>query len=265
MASGFPSEMIWKGQDYHSIAALAKACGVEKSTLRRRLKQGLSIDEACQLSRRRGTDKKITWMDKEYPSMADLARANAIDPAKLRSRLHRGLSVEEAVALGSISRRATPVEVKARRAREKVTGLRPCYTCKEPKPVEAFYAGENQRRCKICVRVRKDLRNYGETRQELAEQRGAYCHNPGCRAKLPLNELNIDHDHKTGETRGLLCVACNHALGKVQDNPDKLRGLLLYLEWAPVLRKERREAPREARRVARRVAFVAEARRALPS
>ena len=29
--------------------------------------------------------------------------------------------------------------------------------------------------------------------------------------------LHIDHNHKTGETRGILCVRCNTRLGAVED------------------------------------------------
>jgi hypothetical protein len=42
--------------------------------------------------------------------------------------------------------------------------------------------------------------------------------------------LAVDHDHQTGEIRGLLCMHCNTALGKMRDSPDLLRKLLGYLE-----------------------------------
>lgn len=40
----------------------------------------------------------------------------------------------------------------------------------------------------------------------------------------------IDHDHKTGEVRGLLCHNCNIAIGNMQDNPTYLRSAAAYLE-----------------------------------
>ena len=42
--------------------------------------------------------------------------------------------------------------------------------------------------------------------------------------------LVIDHDHNTGEVRGLLCNGCNIALGQCRDDPEVLRALADYLE-----------------------------------
>jgi hypothetical protein len=39
-----------------------------------------------------------------------------------------------------------------------------------------------------------------------------------------------DHDHIRLTFRGIIGDACNHALGKVQDNPERLRALAGYLE-----------------------------------
>lgn len=43
------------------------------------------------------------------------------------------------------------------------------------------------------------------------------------------NKAAIDHDHKTGIIRGLLCGLCNMGLGSFRDNPEHLASAILYL------------------------------------
>ncbi len=44
-----------------------------------------------------------------------------------------------------------------------------------------------------------------------------------------LTSVCIDHDHKTGKVRGLLCAACNKALGLFKDNITSLNKAMRYL------------------------------------
>lgn len=42
-------------------------------------------------------------------------------------------------------------------------------------------------------------------------------------------KLYIDHNHKTGKFRGLLCNNCNAAIGQVHESIEKLKSAIEYL------------------------------------
>ena len=75
--------------------------------------------------------------------------------------------------------------------------------------------------------------HYGITleqkRQKWVDQNGK-CANSGCQEKLDKNGAHIDHDHKTGKIRGLLCRSCNLTIGNAKENVVRLRGLITYLQ-----------------------------------
>lgn len=45
-----------------------------------------------------------------------------------------------------------------------------------------------------------------------------------------IKSLAVDHNHKTGKIRSLLCDNCNKALGYIQDDIDLLKSFIRYLE-----------------------------------
>jgi hypothetical protein len=69
---------------------------------------------------------------------------------------------------------------------------------------------------------------------ERQENKCAICNNeetaPNTWKKDKARRLAIDHCHKTGIIRGLLCYRCNTTLGKVEDTPELLRNMAAYLE-----------------------------------
>lgn len=73
------------------------------------------------------------------------------------------------------------------------------------------------------------LAKYGLTWEEwkqMLERQGNACAICGDRQ----SELVIDHNHKSGKVRGLLCSNCNSGLGMFKDNRHALRTALLYLD-----------------------------------
>ncbi len=75
--------------------------------------------------------------------------------------------------------------------------------------------------------------------QMLVEQNGlcAICQGPPQNYGYSANKLMIDHDHRTGEVRGLLCNKCNSGLGMFREKRRHLRSAMDYLE------KHRSEIP----------------------
>jgi len=98
----------------------------------------------------------------------------------------------------------------------------------------------NQQYCKICAsdRYKFYARNqrfksaYGITVDDynkmFKDQEGccAICNRH--QSELSIT-LAVDHDHVTGDVRGLLCRDCNQILGLAQDSPQTLANAMLYL------------------------------------
>lgn len=125
------------------------------------------------------------------------------------------------------------------------------------RPRPAPHGGPRSRRCTTHHRARKRAaraathdavvaRTYGLARGEYAaalEYQGGAC--AICRrATGKARRLAVDHDHDTGDPRGLLCSPCNHdLLGRY--GVEALRRAIDYLADPPIQRM-RRELAEEA-------------------
>lgn len=128
-----------------------------------------------------------------------------------------------------------------------------CSVCKKSKKFRDFYKDRRNNppfasTCKVCSKERSKrfyeekpeyrqmIRNgglkhrFGITQfdyfEMLKEQEGVCAI---CKLKYE-KHLHVDHDHETGEIRGLLCKQCNHGLGNFKDNPTYLKNAIEYLD-----------------------------------
>jgi len=93
------------------------------------------------------------------------------------------------------------------------------------------YLEKNRDKIKICQREERYKRKYGinisDFNNLLESQEGkcAICetNNPGARG------WNVDHNHKNGVVRGILCGNCNRAIGLFRDAPVNFHKAFLYL------------------------------------
>ena len=128
-----------------------------------------------------------------------------------------------------------------------------CKTCKVEKNLTEFYSLKVS--CKSChaVSAKKWRDNNKEKKQFLntdwwyRKQYGITytqflksCNNQSHQCKICNTELELkgksnksavqDHDHDTGQIRGVLCNACNVGLGHFKDSEHNLQKALDYLK-----------------------------------
>lgn len=85
-----------------------------------------------------------------------------------------------------------------------------------------------------CARLHGSTRDFHLKRRSgltsadvdaMVEAQGGVC--AVCRERTP---RHVDHDHLTGEVRGVLCSGCNQGLGNVKDDAARLRLAADYVE-----------------------------------
>ncbi len=129
-----------------------------------------------------------------------------------------------------------------------------CRHCKERKTINEFWARANSKDgkdyyCKECNYERnKEFRHKHPHIHRRSNQASYYRRMYGleltdyvalaatqygkcaiCGAK-PTGKLHVDHSHKNGKNRGLLCFTCNMGLGYFKENKKSLKRAVTYLE-----------------------------------
>lgn len=127
-------------------------------------------------------------------------------------------------------------------------GRKKCESCR----ITCFHCGSSrmtpQNRCKDCKKAdwknrqdtdetfKKKVRDsstrtrYGITQEKLEYLQSFDTCQVCSQPSKTKRGLHIDHDHRTGKVRGVLCQGCNHALGNVNDDIEILKKLIYYLE-----------------------------------
>jgi hypothetical protein len=125
-------------------------------------------------------------------------------------------------------------------------GNKTCRKCNQEKPKSDFYFANKEKtryavECKACSSNRTTAINKNNPNRVNVTRRYAYGIEPEqydtmfekqkglCAICQKNKKLCVDHNHFTGEIRGLLCHDCNRGLGSFRDNIDFLKRALEYL------------------------------------
>ena len=113
-----------------------------------------------------------------------------------------------------------------------------CKKCGTEKTLDNFYWRTDsncyRRECKTCYvdRVLKRTHGIGNIEYKVMhDSQNGVC--DICKCKLNSSRFTkfaVDHDHKTGKIRGLLCTNCNTALGLFKDSTTRLSSAIHYLK-----------------------------------
>ena len=121
--------------------------------------------------------------------------------------------------------------------------MKHCNKCGTDKPLDQFSKRKYkngkmgvQSYCKECDTIwrRKYYRSHSQTRRRLNisdEYYAQLMNTTHCQTcGVEMTKKCIDHDHKTGKVRGVLCNNCNRCLGLLKDDLTVVKSLIKYLE-----------------------------------
>lgn len=110
-------------------------------------------------------------------------------------------------------------------------GMKWCGSCQQYKEAGDVKDGSSNR-CSLCRREKHQRVSFGITKEDQAIIRTVelcqICFETG-----GAKGLGIDHDHETGQIRGMLCFRCNQAIGLLRDCPARVMNALDYLNDPP--------------------------------
>ena len=87
-------------------------------------------------------------------------------------------------------------------------------------------------RCAERNKISIFFKKYGipiEEKENIRIQQNNMCSICGCSFKSS-EDTHLDHNHKTGEIRELLCGSCNRALGLLREDINILKSMIIYIE-----------------------------------
>jgi hypothetical protein len=108
-----------------------------------------------------------------------------------------------------------------------------CKTCHNKK--STIWTKANPKKVRVIRRRGKIKQKYGISTEEyhvMYIEQGKVC--AICKLAHDRRPMNIDHCHKTGKVRGLLCDKCNLAIGLLNDDADLVNNLEGYLREGAV-------------------------------
>jgi len=113
-----------------------------------------------------------------------------------------------------------------------INGKQTCKKCKIEQDVTEFHTHKYCKAgiattCKTC----EIIKQYGLSYQEyieLKQKQNFEC--KICHKKEIETKLHVDHNHITGQIRGLLCRNCNVAIGLIREDINICKSIINYLE-----------------------------------
>ena len=121
------------------------------------------------------------------------------------------------------------------------TEVRECRRCLSHKPLSEFYISNSKHsdgyrsECKECSSHSWRKQTYGISKPDyitMLKMQGGVCAicGKGQRNTTKKKALSVDHCHASGKIRGLLCSACNSAIGHLEDDIPRMSSAIDYLK-----------------------------------